>query len=167
MSELSEIIGHPAGVGELAHVGIGCRITEACFTRFSSFPPQSLGCTPQRFPVSPGGQPAPSCSCRRAHRTSCRSASDRAYTPPRGTAWYHCTLPGTPSASFQYPWYQLGHPTAGHKARLATQNSQAAPSPSMHSDAGPSTQADFPRLATRCAHFHPSSGSRVPSSLPT
>lgn len=87
---------------------------------------------PWPFPISPGGQPAPSCSCRRAHRTSCRSASGRACTPPRGTSWYHCTLPGTPSASFQCPWYQLGRPTAGHKARSATQNSQAAPCPNTH-----------------------------------
>lgn len=129
VSELSWTTGHPAGVGELLHVGIGCGITETCFTSFSSLPTQSRGCTPQRFPVSPGGQPALSCSCRPGRRTSCRSASGRAYTPPRGTSWYHCTLPGMPSASFPYSWYQLGHPTAGHKARLATQNSQAAPPP--------------------------------------
>lgn len=92
---------------------------------------------------SPGGQPAPSRSYRRVRRTSCRSASGRVYTLPRGPSWSHCTLLGMPSVSFPCPWCYIGHPSGRQRGQVSYTE----------------TQAVLPGLCTTChcsPHLHPS-----------
>lgn len=114
---------------------------EVHFTRFSSLLSQSLNHT--LVPFSPGGQLSPSRFCRRVRRTSCRSASGRAYTLPRGPSCSRCTLRAWPSASFQSSWSHPGHPTGRQEARFATQTT-LHPFPAHPLGGWPSPPAGLP-----------------------
>ena len=89
-------------------LGTRYRVKEAYSVLRTSCPKPC--CAEGAGPSLPDGQPVPSRSCTHARRTSCRSVSGRAYIPPRGPSWSHCTPPGMPSACFQNPWCHSGHP---------------------------------------------------------